>query len=493
MKNFKLSVFSVALFTMGLPAHAATNLFNVENIHKSQQILKLKKDVEKRTLFSLNKSALQQSTNTLNIMLDDQLNIKFNKTKAIQSKSGSMIWQGEVSSEFLNLHSNSSALSKQQNSAILVARDGTITGTIRYEGKLYRIRSVGKGTHSVERINEESMQDHADDYIDPPSSAPDINTKVSVLAGPPVLDVLVVYTASAANQSGNIISLIDLAETETNIGYTASGVNTSINIVHSAQVDYSETSNSVTDLNRLAGTNDGYMDEVHNLRDNYGADMVVLVSDVSGYCGRADAIYANAASAFAIVDFNCATGYYSFGHELGHLQGARHDPHNDPTTSPFSYGHGYQDPAQNWRTVMAYDCTSGCSRQLFWSNPARANNGSATGTHASSNNARVLNNTATTMAGFRNSGTPGLECQYSANSYVEEYYEEYRDYGEGEWKYRWNGSTIASDYGHVNVPDYIDIDAYRYNIGQRKYSREGGPSRDEYWKLEKYQICRTAL
>ena len=60
--------------------------------------------------------------------------------------------------------------------------------------------------------------------------------------------------------------------------------------------------------------------------------------------GQADAIYADASSAFAIVDYDCATGYYSFGHELGHLQGARHDPNNDPTSTPFAYGHGYQDP-----------------------------------------------------------------------------------------------------------------------------------------------------
>jgi hypothetical protein len=175
--------------------------------------------------------------------------------------------------------------------------------------------------------------------------------------------------------------------------------------VHTAQVNYNENSNSERDLMRLAATNDGYMDNVHSLRDTYGADMVVLVSDVNGYCGQADAIYANSSSAFAIVDYDCATGYYSFGHELGHLQGARHNPENDPSSSPFSYGHGYQDPQNNWRTVMAYNCSSNCTRQLFWSNPNKTYNGTATGTSSLSDNARVLNTTAATMAGFKTVGT----------------------------------------------------------------------------------------
>jgi hypothetical protein len=161
------------------------------------------------------------------------------------------------------------------------------------------------------------------------------------------------------------------------------------------------------------------MDNVHALRDTYGADMVVLVSDVNGYCGQADAIYANSSSAFAIVDYDCATGYYSFGHELGHLQGARHNPENDPTSSPFSYGHGYQDPQQNWRTVMAYNCSSNCTRQLFWSNPNKTYGGTATGTNSLSDNARVLNATAATMAAFKSPGsstwTTGGASNLSAN------------------------------------------------------------------------------
>ncbi|WP_199608759.1 pre-peptidase C-terminal domain-containing protein [Flocculibacter collagenilyticus] len=403
MKKVKLSLLSAALLALGLPAHAATDLFAGEASSAQLKNSLIKKDfIESVSNFNLNKGALDSSTAALDIQLNQKLKIKFTKTKTSKSKSGSFIWQG-TALENASLGSRiSDVLKRQQNSAILVENNGKITGTVRYDGKLYRIRPTENNIHRVEEINESKMpQDHHDGYVDPDSrplskNLPDVSTQAN-----PVINVLVAYTSSAASQSGGINALIDLAITETNNGYSTSGVNASVALVHSYQVNYSEASNSATDLSRLAGTSDGYMDEVHSLRDQYGADMVVLVNDVNGYCGQADAIYANASSAFAIVDYDCATGYYSFGHELGHLQGARHDPANDPTSSPFAYGHGYQDPNQQWRTVMAYNCSSGCTRQLFWSNPNRTHQGRATGTASSSDNTRVLNNTAAEMAAFR--------------------------------------------------------------------------------------------
>ena len=405
MHKFKLGLISVAMFTISFQAQAANDLFSHVQTKNSNSIQALKADVAKRSVFSINKNALKENTKSIDILLEDNLSIEFNKTKTKKKKSGSLVWQGIVSSKFLALNTNLDPVIAQKNSATLIERDGTVTGTVRYQGKLYRIRPVKNGTHTVELINEERMVDHAHDYIEPQSSPVDFSIQPLALAANPVIDVLVVYTASAASQAGNMASLIDLAETETNNGYATSGVNLSVNVVHTAQVSYSENRNSERDLTRLAATNDGYMDNVHSLRDTYGADMVVLVSDVNGYCGQADAIYANSSSAFAIVDYDCATGYYSFGHELGHLQGARHNPENDPSSSPFSYGHGYQDPQNNWRTVMAYNCSSNCTRQLFWSNPNKTYSGTATGTSSLSDNARVLNATAATMAGFKTVGT----------------------------------------------------------------------------------------
>ena len=115
----------------------------------------------------------------------------------------------------------------------------------------------------------------------------------------------------------------------------------------------------------------------------------------------ADAIRASADTSFATVHYDCATGYYSFGHEIGHLQGARHNTEADSSTSPFTYGHGFHKNS-DWRTVMAYNCSPSCPRIQYWSNPSVSYSGSAMGTVAVEDNARVLNTTASAVATFRN-------------------------------------------------------------------------------------------
>ena len=77
---------------------------------------------------------------------------------------------------------------------------------------------------------------------------------------------------------------------------------------------------------------------------------------------------------------------------------------------PYAYGHGYVHPyttnaSKRWRTVMAYNnrCTAwgyDCTRLKYWSNPTKTFTGDPLGdTH--SENYKVLNNTAYTVANFR--------------------------------------------------------------------------------------------
>ena len=412
MKTIKKT--TLAAIMLGLTAQASANNDLFSSVSDSmqpnlQQMTNDAYDIHKphvvnSSLLKVNEGALSGVPTALTIKLKEGLNVTFNRKSSETSNSGSKIWQGQLAS--LERQETAPTLAQQQqNSAVLVERQGNITGTVRYDGTLYRIRPEGNGLHTVEQIDESQLQDHADHYQDPATQNTAQGANASDTADGVTIDVLVAYTSKAASLSGDIDALIDLAITETNTGYSASGINANVNLVHKYQVNYTEASNSETDLNRLAATNDGYMDDVHTLRSQHGADIVLLVHDTNGYCGQADAIYADADSAFAIVDYDCATGYYSFGHELGHLQGARHDPNNDPNTTPFAYGHGYQYASGGWRTVMAYNCSGGCTRQLFWSNPDKTYNGVATGTSSASDNARVLNETASVMAAFSEGGT----------------------------------------------------------------------------------------
>jgi len=119
--------------------------------------------------------------------------------------------------------------------------------------------------------------------------------------------------------------------------------------------------------------------------------------------------------AFCLVSYICA-GNHSFAHELGHIMSARHDYYVDSTTgSPYSYNHGYLNVPGKWRTIMAYntECvgsSSYCVRLNYWSNPDVNYKGDPMGIAEGSTNAadnrKTLNNTADTVANFRQHVTP---------------------------------------------------------------------------------------
>ncbi len=371
-------------------AIAAPSLFEVESNIAPFTVSKATKN---HTVLSAAQITLTVETTAIKLPLNGEL-VKFTKKTASVSSSGNLVWHGITASG---------------DQATLVQSQIGITGTIHLENQLFKLSPSFQEGHNLIEIDEAAMpREHSEEYAPEQPAAMlslsnlVIDDTVTQMSTPAEIKLLVVYTAAAKARVADINSLIDLSISETNTGYQNSGVNASVSLVHKAQVNYTEASNSSTDLSRLAGTNDGYMDEVHGLRDQYGADVVVLVNDVNGYCGQADAIGANAQSAFAMVDWDCATGYYSFGHEIGHLQGARHNPENDPSTTPYAFGHGYQDPQSRWRTVMAYNCSSGCTRINYWSNPNKTYNGDVMGTTSDNDNARVLNLTSPTIANFRN-------------------------------------------------------------------------------------------
>ncbi|HEU4557789.1 MAG TPA: M12 family metallo-peptidase [Longimicrobium sp.] len=298
---------------------------------------------------------------------------------------------------------------------VVVGEEG-VTGTVTVGETKYSIEPLGNGLHAVARIDQSGFPpEHAPDNPNgTPSDVSDLgfaaakggNNEGTVgTMALSTINVLVVYTASAASASGNIANRIQLAVDETNQSYTNSGISINMVRVHTAQVTYNEAGRSFSQhVSALRSSTDGLMDNVHTLRNTYAADVVVLVVNDSEACGVASTIKATATSAFAVAHWSCITGYYSFAHEVGHLQGARHDRFVDSSTSPYAYGHGFIPSSKRWRTVMAYgnNC-SNCTRIQWWSNPLKTypSTGEVMGTAAYEDNARVLNLTAPTVALFR--------------------------------------------------------------------------------------------
>src|SRR5207245_639628 len=166
---------------------------------------------------------------------------------------------------------------------------------------------------------------------------------------------------------------------------------------------------------RLQNGGDGFMDNVQSLRNSFAADVVALITENGGgFCGLGYMMnpVANTfeSTAYAVVARSCATGNYSFGHELGHNMAADHDWPNASSSGAYPYNKGYVNttptaPATPWRTIMAYNGTPSSTRLPYWSNPnvnyPPGDPMGVAGGSQPSDNHQVLNNTALTVANFR--------------------------------------------------------------------------------------------
>lgn len=324
--------------------------------------------------------------------------------------------------------------------ATLVFNGGVVIGNIRLgDGRQIQLRVDSNGAPVAEEVDTEAF--------DPPMESIDVYDEAAGDAIPSTagdvaldaatnLDVMVVYTAAARAAAGGTAAmeaLITLAVDETNQAYANSGVTQRLTLVHTAEVSYTEhtgrsagcggsacTSPFQTALYDLRDTSDGTMDNIHELRDNFGADMVSLFIEADNVCGIAFRMATEsstfATSAFSVVDPACAAGNFSFAHELGHNQGLRHDRYVESGgTQVAPYAYGYVDTVNRFRTVMAYtnkcaDLGFTCPRVQYFSNPnvnyTGAPTGVAVGSPQAAYNALVLDDTADTAANWRQSVNP---------------------------------------------------------------------------------------
>jgi peptidyl-Asp metalloendopeptidase len=338
------------------------------------------------------------------ILLEPTPQMSFRALKTSEEPAGTadFVWIGE--------------LADIPGQAVLVVRGEKVTGNIHAGSDLYQVRPLDdSGLHAVIKVNQaEFPEEHPPEFeaIERQSGTYDLEALPDEAAELPgqirEISLLVAYTPAVKAKIADVDGMIQLAIAETNLSYRNSDVKLVARLVDSYQVSYAESGNFGQEVSRFRGKTDGFMDEVHARRDQFGADLAVLIMDNPQYCGLASAILADEATGFAGVHYTCATGNFTFAHELGHLQGARHNPEQDGSTSPFAWGHGYFNESKHWRTVMSYNCPSGCTRIPYWSNPDINYNGDPTGTAAKHDNARVLDHTATIVGNFRGLPAGGM-------------------------------------------------------------------------------------
>jgi hypothetical protein len=336
-----------------------------------------------------------------------------------------------------------------QGRAILVVQDNVLAANLYVGGHFYHIRPVDAGYHVVVQVSP-TFGPELDDELLPEfdSSLFDDSTRfVGDLAeygvgadDSSIVDVMVLYTPAArdgANLDGNANSIerdIFLAVEETNESFRNSDVSCRIRLVHAEEVAFSEEGLRLREVSGLlrAGT-DSVFSKAHALRNQYAADVVVLLVQFDGFSLQEavgisrtmdEAAPSFADEAFVVLQRNAIVMDYNFAHYLGFIFGAQPDRYSLGVTSN-GYHHGLVNSIAGWRTIMAAgrecataaDGGSGCPRIPYWSNPdlaySRTNTdsaplGVAAGSPAAADNHRVINENVEIVANFRVGGPLGV-------------------------------------------------------------------------------------
>ena len=292
----------------------------------------------------------------------------------------------------------------------LVMNGPIVVGEVTTREGTYTIRPGRSGRHLIRQIDPSPSL--PDDYrkIAPPDNTSHASSQERtlehmlrdrqaqlVMDDGTQIDVLVVYTPAARNAQGGtagIDALIDLWVGVANEALENSDAIPRINLVHTALTNYVE--GNITELrahtHRLSHPDDGYMDEVHELRNEHAADLVSVIvfsNDANGYGnGRIGGSFST------IATLALST---SLVHELGHNMGLRHDRYRaleyrgaaEIAGGEFGYVNQVQfepgaSSSARWRTIMARDpqCEDSgweCPRLKRFSNPDQRHKGDRLG------------------------------------------------------------------------------------------------------------------
>jgi hypothetical protein len=349
---------------------------------------------------------------TILIPLNEKLTVTAQRTDITKTQDG-YIWRGVIDGT-------------GEPITLLWWPSGRLAGTVMYKGHAYVIKYLAGNMHGMLELTPDKMPpDHGAAskammqkmgmHTDPlvhdgdasmmlPAAMQPPPTKPQPAEGAPKdaeIALIVAYTKKAASHYTDIVKdMIDVAIAQTNQSFRDSGAgNVRVKLAHAYETDYVENGSHFDHVYRFRNKGDGYMDEIHGLREKYAADVAVLIVDDPMGCGLSIRVAAEAPDAFTAIHHECAATMYSLAHEIGHLIGARHDRALDDTAQPFPYGHGFVH-GKEWRTMMSYqESCDGCPRRPIWSSPDVKVGGAPAG-DADTNNAKVIRENAARVAAF---------------------------------------------------------------------------------------------
>jgi hypothetical protein len=356
---------------------------------------------------------------SINIKVNDQRTTARNKTREVHDTEIGYSWFGQLSDNsgifFTVMNGQLASKFYMGNVPCLI---------VPYRDDIHLLvtfhNDVDNGTcgtpHSDSRQTKSEIE--PDDHDNPIEGTASIDDNCTMRV------LWVVTTQAEAEIPMSLEMAARMLQDESNLAYQQSQITLRMEIARVVRTAYAETTTNVSataygstnfypsDLINLS-TGGGLLSNVPTLRNLYNADVVVMVrsqatNSAQGFYGIAygvptGASALNANNAFALISTEYMIGgRFTFAHEIGHIQGARHDNH---AASP-TYGRGYifSAAATNNRTIMAVggSCnpSTGC-RVQFFSNPNVLYNGVAVGIVDQRDNARRINETATQVLAHR--------------------------------------------------------------------------------------------
>jgi len=302
-----------------------------------------------------------------------------------------------------------------------------VTGVINVNEKIYNIVSHDSGYLTYEETSSKSSEPRHDDSrhlrkvdnvavnrnlklvsdvkqsIENISEASDYFTQSSKIHQ---IDIMMVYTRNAmcevarrkrscvhSNKNTKLLlASIDLAIEETNTAFEQSGIFATLRLVHThfAGNFFDEDKYSQEQHLEYLSTENDIIPHIQQLRKEYNADLVSLITDGGTYCGLGY-MGPTRDSMFSIVRHQCLNGRHTLSHEIGHNMGCHHDRNSyDNGGDTSSKAFGWLDPKERFSTILGTNCQKKyCPRIQQFSSRTKKYNSMATGDNMNDNASQI--------------------------------------------------------------------------------------------------------
>ena len=306
---------------------------------------------------------------------------------------------GGISVNFLNLvPGNSNAFHYGGGGSDLILTFNPNTGGLHGHattstGKSFTIESCGEDGHVWKELDLANMGDNIGlDYESRGKASRTILQAAADNTTMVTYSVKFYYTPQFAAATPDIDGFLDQIISETNQGYASSQVQLTVT-KHCSELATINDPVSGSSSSAIISAFANMKSSAAELRDT--ADAAALLINSFDFCGVGYLNVISSGNTLTVTRKNCAVGYYSFGHEVGHNIGLQHNPEvaTNPVY-PYALGHliAQGSASTGYRTILAYNAAGHRTRVNYYSNPDV--NYPVTGTPTGlvgSNNAALLN------------------------------------------------------------------------------------------------------